>query len=117
HYHNDGFPGLFFVNGMPGASNALYHNNKDGTFTDVAQKAGVAGNLTKAYRTGVAVGDYDNDGHPDIYVTAFGANTLYHNNGDGTFSDTTAKAGVAGGATEWSTSTGFFDFDHDGDLD
>ena len=97
-YDNDGFPDLFFVNGKPGASNALYHNNKDGTFTDVTQKAGVAGNLTKQYRTGVAVGDYDNDGHLDIYVTAFGPNTLYHNNGDGTFSDVTAKAGVAGGA-------------------
>jgi len=116
-YDNDGFPDLFFVNGKPGASNALYHNNKDGTFTDVSQKAGVAGNLTKQYRTGVAVGDYDNDGHLDIYVTAFGPNTLYHNNGDGTFSDVTSKAGVAGGATEWSTSTGFIDFDRDGDLD
>ena len=116
-YDNDGFPDLFFVNGKPGASNALYHNNKDGTFTDVTQKAGVAGNLTKQYRTGVAVGDYDNDGHLDIYVTAFGPNTLYHNNGDGTFSDVTSKAGVAGGATEWSTSTGFIDFDRDGDLD
>ena len=116
-YDNDGFPDLFFVNGKPGASNALYHNNKDGTFTDVSQKAGVAGNLTKQSRTGVAVGDYDNDGHLDIYVTAFGPNTLYHNNGDGTFSDVTSKAGVAGGATEWSTSTGFIDFDRDGDLD
>ena len=116
-YDNDGFPDLFFVNGKPGASNALYHNNKDGTFTDVTQKAGVAGNLTKAYRTGVAIGDYDNDGHLDIYITAFGPNTLYHNNGDGTFSDVTPRAGVAGGATEWSTSTGFFDFDRDGDLD
>jgi enediyne biosynthesis protein E4 len=116
-YDNDGFPDLFFVNGKPGASNALYHNNKDGTFTDVSQKAGVAGNLTKQYRTGVAVGDYDNDGHLDIYVTAFGPNTLYHNNGDGTFSDVTSRAGVAGGATEWSTSTGFIDFDRDGDLD
>jgi enediyne biosynthesis protein E4 len=116
-YDNDGFPDLFFVNGKPGASNALYHNNKDGTFTDVSQKAGVAGNLTKQYRTGVAVGDYDNDGRLDIYVTAFGPNTLYHNNGDGTFSDVTSKAGVAGGATEWSTSTGFIDFDRDGDLD
>jgi len=116
-YDNDGFPDLFFVNGKPGASNALYHNNKDGTFTDVSQKAGVAGNLTKQYRTGVAVGDYDNDGRLDIYVTAFGPNTLYHNNGDGTFSDVTSQAGVAGGATEWSTSTGFIDFDRDGDLD
>ena len=117
-YDNDGFPDLFFVNGKPGASNALYHNNKDGTFTDVTQKAGVAGNRhAKRTETGVAVGDYDNDGYLDLYVTAFGPNMLYRNNGDGTFSDVTSKAGVAGGATEWSTSTGFFDFDRDGDLD
>jgi enediyne biosynthesis protein E4 len=116
-YDNDGFPDLFFVNGAPGASNALYHNNKDGTFTDVTQKAGVAGTGTRAHKTGVAVGDYDNDGYLDLYVTAFGPNILYRNNRDGTFTDVTATAGVAGGPAEWSTSTGFFDFDRDGDLD
>ena len=123
-YDNDGFPDLYFVNGAPGASNALYHNNKDGTFTDVTERAGVAADggsrenaAAKAYKTGVAVGDYDNDGYLDLYVTALGPNILFHNNGDGTFSDTTARAGVAGGPNEWSTSTGFFDYDRDGRLD
>jgi hypothetical protein len=123
-YDNDGFPDLYFVNGAPGASNALYHNNKDGTFTDVTQTAGVAADgvgkqapAAKSYKTGVAVGDYDNDGYLDLYVTAFGPNILFHNNGDGTFSDVTARADVAGGQHEWSTSTGFFDYDRDGRLD
>ena len=123
-YDNDGFPDLYFVNGAPGSSNALYHNNKDGTFTDVTERAGVAANgggkegpAAKAYKTGVAVGDYDNDGYLDLYVTAFGPNILFHNNGDGTFRDVTATAGVAGGPAEWSTSTGFFDYDRDGRLD
>ncbi len=118
-YDNDGFPDLYFVNGAPGAPNALYHNNKDGTFTDVTARAGVAadGATAKAYKTGVAVGDYDNDGYLDLYVTAFGPNILFHNNGDATFTDVTAKARVAGGPNEWSTSTGFFDYDRDGRLD
>ncbi len=119
-YDNDGYPDLFFVNGAPGTSNALYHNNRDGTFTDVTAQAGVAGNTganAKSYKTGVAVGDFDNDGWLDLYVTAFGPNILYRNTGKGTFVDVTASAGVAGPATEWSTSTGFFDFDGDGDLD
>jgi hypothetical protein len=118
-YDNDGYPDLFFVNAAPGSSNALYHNNKDGTFTNVTARAGVGGDTStpKLFRTGVAVGDYDNDGYLDLYVTAFGPNTLYHNNRDGTFTDVTQTAGVAGPATEWSTSTGFFDFDRDGDLD
>ena len=119
-YDNDGFPDLYFVNGAPGAPNALYHNNKNGTFTDVTERAAVAANTgaeAKAYKTGVAVGDYDNDGFLDLYVTAFGPNLLYHNNGDGTFTDVTAKAGVAGGSNDWSTSTGFFDYDRDGRLD
>lgn len=126
-YDNDGFQDLFFVNGAPGSSNALYHNNRNGTFTDVTQRAGVGGAgsglpavaSAKAgvYKTGIAVGDFDNDGYLDLYVTAFGPNTLYRNNHDGTFSDVTSAAGVAGLATEWSTSTGFFDFDRDGYLD
>jgi enediyne biosynthesis protein E4 len=114
----DGFQDLFFVNGAPGAANVLYRNNRDGTFQDVTRLAGVAGTAhATAYKTGVAVGDYDNDGHLDLYVTAFGPNTLYRNNGNGTFVDVTTAAGVAGGATEWSTSTGFLDIDRDGDLD
>jgi hypothetical protein len=96
----------------------LYHNNRDGTFADVTAQAGVGGAAdSTSYKTGVAVGDYDNDGDPDLYVTAFGPNTLYRNNGDGTFTDVTAAAGVAGGPHEWSTSTGFLDIDHDGRLD
>ena len=118
-YDNDGFPDLYFVNGSPGASNALYHNNGDGSFKDVTAAAGVAasGTAKNVYKTGVAVGDYDNNGYLDLYVTAFGPNILYRNNGDGTFTDVTSAAGVAGGAAEWSTSTGFFDFDRDGRLD
>jgi hypothetical protein len=119
-YDNDGYSDLFFVNGAPGTSNALYHNNHDGTFTDVTAQAGVAGSTganAKSYKTGVAVGDVDNDGWLDLYVTAFGPNILYRNTGKGTFVDATASAGVAGPATEWSTSTGFFDYDADGDLD
>jgi hypothetical protein len=119
-YDNDGYPDLFFVDGAPGTSNVLYHNNHDGTFTDVTAQAGVAGNTganAKSYKTGVAVGDVDNDGWLDLYVTAFGPNILYRNTGKGTFVDVTTSAGVAGPASEWSTSTGFFDFDGDGDLD
>jgi enediyne biosynthesis protein E4 len=116
-YDNDGFPDLYFINGAPGAANALYRNNRDGTFNDVTRQAGVAGDGNRAYKTGVAVGDFDNNGYLDLYVTAFGPNILYRNNGDGTFTDVTSAAGVAGGPAEWSTSTGFFDFDRDGDLD
>jgi hypothetical protein len=116
-YDNDDFPDLFFVNGAPGSTNALYHNNRDGTFTNVTAKAGVGGVVGKIYKTGAAVGDYDNDGDLDLYVTAFGPNTLYRNNGDGTFTDVTAATGVAGGAAEWSTSAGFLDYDRDGHLD
>ena len=118
-YDNDGFPDLYFVNGAPGTAHALYRNNRDGTFTDVTRQAGVSGEGAgaNAYKTGVAVGDYDNNGYLDLYVTAFGPNVLYRNNGDGTFRDVTSAAGVAGGPSEWSTSTGFLDFDRDGDLD
>src|ERR1700693_6275408 len=130
-YNNDGLLDIFFVNGghvrdMVGAPmsfdrrnpaywNRLYRQNPDGTFTDVTQQAGLADAGNSNYGMGVAVGDYDNDGFPDIYVTNFGKNILYHNNGDGTFTDVTAKAGVAAGG--WSASAGFFDYDNDGRLD
>jgi hypothetical protein len=114
-YDNNGFPDLFAVNGAPGTPNALYRNNKDGTFTNVTAEAGLAGHA--AYRTGVAVGDFDGNGFLDLYVTAFGPNALYRNNGNGTFTDVTSAAGVAGDPADWSTSTGFLDFDRDGDLD
>jgi hypothetical protein len=93
---------------------ALYRNNGDGTFTEVTAKAGVGGE--GHYGQGVAVGDYDNDGFPDLYVTGYGRAILYHNNGDGTFTDVTARAGVADEGA-WSTSAGWFDFDKDGWLD
>ena len=92
--------------------NALYRNNRDGTFTDVTEKAGVPGGT---FGMGVAVGDYDNDGFPDMYVTAYGQCILYHNNGDGTFTDVTEKAGVE--APGWTTSAVWFDYDNDGKLD
>jgi hypothetical protein len=92
--------------------NALYHNNRDGTFTDVTQKAGVSGG---GYGMGVAVGDYDGDGLPDLYVTQYGRCILYHNNGDGTFSDVSERAGV--GVNGWASSAVWFDYDNDGKLD
>jgi hypothetical protein len=120
-YDNDGFPDLFFVNGTPDSPNALYHNNRDRTFTDVAARAGVAGisrsGSAVLAKAGAAVGDFDNDGYLDLYVTALGPNTLYRNNRNGTFTDVTAAARVAGPPTEWSTSAGFTDIDRDGDLD
>ena len=130
-YDNDGRLDIFFTNGakvddpMPDGKaadksdskfwNRLYHQNPDGTFTDVTEKAGLTGIPQNHYDMGVAVGDYDNDGFEDIYITGFGGNTLYHNNGNGTFTDVTKAAGVAGG--EWSASAGFFDYDNDGKLD
>src|SRR6267378_2656887 len=119
-YDNDGWMDIYLVNSgkcdfytpQQRLRNALYHNNRDGTFTDVTEKAGVAGN---AYGMGVAVGDYDNDGFPDIYVTQYAQGILYHNNGDGTFTDLTAKARVC--TPGWSTSAVWFDYDNDGRLD
>jgi hypothetical protein len=130
-YNNDGLLDIFLVNGGqvkdpmlppfhfdrhdPAYWNRLYRQNKDGSFTDVTEKAGLGSAGDTNYGMGVAVGDYDNDGFPDIYVTNYGKNILYHNNGDGTFTDVTAKAGVAAGG--WSVSAGFFDYDNDGKLD
>jgi hypothetical protein len=117
-YDNDGDPDLFFVNGAPGSANVLYRNDGNGRFTDVTAQAGVAMTDTRhGHKTGVAVGDVNRDGFVDIYVGAFGANALFRNNGDGTFSDVTAAAGAAGGADEWTSSVGFFDYDRDGHLD
>ncbi|HKF45972.1 MAG TPA: CRTAC1 family protein [Terracidiphilus sp.] len=121
-YDQDGLLDLYFVqSGETDAyktvhplRSALYHNNGDGTFTDVTDKAHVGGE--GHYGQGVAVGDFDNDGYPDLYVTGYGRAILYHNNGDGTFTDVSAKAGVADEG-EWSTSAGWFDFDKDGWLD
>lgn len=120
-YDNDGFLDLYFVNGAVVArgtaspGNVLYRNNGDGTFTDVSRGAGVIG--YGHYGTGVAVGDYDNDGLVDLYVANLGPNILYRNNGDGTFTDVTGRTGVAGDDREWSSSAGFFDYDRDGHVD
>jgi len=119
-YDNDGWMDIYLVNSGPcdfwtpakQVRNALYRNNRDGTFTDVTEKAGVPGN---AYGMGVAVGDYDGDGWPDLYVTQYPHSILYHNNGDGTFTDVTAKAGLT--APGWGTSAVWFDYDNDGRLD
>src|SRR5260370_9705199 len=130
-YNNDGLLDIFLVNGgkitdtlkvpeqfdrsNPRYWNRLYRQNRDGSFSDVTQAAGLASAGNGNYGMGVAVGDYDNDGYPDLFVTSYGKNVLYHNNGDGTFADVTAKAGVAGGG--WSVSAGFFDYNNDGLLD
>jgi enediyne biosynthesis protein E4 len=119
-YDNDGWLDIYLVNSGkcdfynpdPPLRNALYRNNRDGTFTDVTEKAGVAAG---GYGQGVAVGDYDGDGFPDLYVTQYGKSILYHNNGDGTFSDVTERAGVA--APGWASSAVWFDYDNDGRLD
>jgi hypothetical protein len=120
-YDNDGWPDIFVVNGttldpLPGKkqpTNHLYHNNHDGTFTDVTEKAGLAHG---GWGQGVCVGDYDNDGNEDLFVTYYGKNILYHNNGNGTFTDVSEKAGVSGSGA-WSTGCAFVDYDRDGKLD
>jgi enediyne biosynthesis protein E4 len=119
-YDNDGWMDIYLVNSgrcdffnpNPPLRNALYHNNRNGTFTDVTEKAGVSGN---AYGMGAAVGDYDRDGLPDIFLSQYPRSILYHNNGDGTFTDVTEKAGVA--SPGWATSSVWFDSDNDGRLD
>lgn len=126
-YDNDGFLDVYLVNGAaipslekesPMYWNRLFHNNRDGTFSDVTEKAGVRG---AGYGMGAAVGDYDNDGWPDLYVVNVTANQLFRNNHDGTFSDVTAKAGVAGGVhggkKMWSVSAAWLDYNNDGLLD
>ena len=126
-YDGDGYLDVYLVNGAaipslkkesPKYWNRLFHNNRNGTFTDVTEKAGVAG---AGYGMGVAVGDYDNDGRPDLFVANVTGNQLFHNNGDGTFTDVTQKAGVAGaikdGAKMWSAGAGWFDYNNDGLLD
>ena len=124
-YDNDGWPDIFLVNGTdwPGhvakhTTPKLYHNNHDGTFTDVTRKAGLD---VEMYGIGVAVGDYDNDGYDDLFVTAYGQSRLFHNSGPDktgnvTFSDVTQKAGLSG-VKEFSTSAAWVDYDKDGRLD
>ena len=120
-FDNDGWMDIYLVNSgecdffkpPKPLRNALYRNNRDGTFTDVTEKAGVPGN---GYGMGVAVGDYDGDGFPDLYVTQYGKSILYHNNGDGTFTDVTEKAGL-NEVSGWATSAVWFDYDGDGKLD
>src|SRR5207247_4211696 len=118
-YDGDGKLDLYLVNGSAydrpagrGEPNRLFRGDGRGHFQDVTEAAGVG---DRGWGYGVAVGDFDNDGYPDLYVTNHGPNVLYHNNGNGTFTDVTARAGVAAGS--WSTSAAFFDMDGDGDLD
>jgi enediyne biosynthesis protein E4 len=119
-YDNDGWMDIYLVNGgkcdiftpTQPLRNALYKNNRDGTFADVTEKAGVPGG---GYGMGAAVGDYNADGFPDLYVTQYGRSILYRNNGDGSFTDVTAQAGVA--APGWASSAVWFDYDNDGRLD
>jgi hypothetical protein len=121
-YDRDGWPDIFLVNGstMPGTklpdppTNHLFHNNHDGTFSDVTAKAGL---ISSGWGQGACVGDYDNDGFDDIYVTGYGTNRLFHNQGNGTFLEVARQAGVAGSGEEWGTGCAFVDYDRDGKLD
>ncbi len=122
-YDRDGWPDIFMVNGQelvsekgakPQPTSHLFHNNHDGTFTDVTEKAGL---VSTAWGQGACVGDYDNDGFDDIYVTDYGKNRLFHNLGNGTFREVAEQAGVAGSGKEWGTGCAFVDYDRDGKLD
>ncbi len=121
-YDNDGWPDVFLPNGSTvegfAAGSAptghLYHNNHDGTFSDVSAKAGVA---RAGWGQGACVGDFDNDGNLDLLETFWGQNVLFHNNGDGTFTDVTEKAGLKTPKDEWSTGCSFIDYDRDGKAD
>jgi hypothetical protein len=121
-YDNDGWPDIFLPNGSAVESfpkgkeptGHLYHNNHDGTFSDVTEKAGLA---RAGWGQGGCVGDFDNDGRLDLFVTYWGQNALYHNNGDGTFTDVTEKAGLKTARDEWSTGCSFLDYDRDGKID
>lgn len=121
-YDNDGWLDIFLVNGtrlegFPSGQdpiNRLFKNNRDGTFTDVTLKSGLA---HSGWGQGVCIGDYDNDGYEDLFVAYFGKNVLFHNNGNGTFTDVSEKAGVAGNPKRWSTGCAFIDYDRDGKLD
>jgi hypothetical protein len=119
-YDNDGWLDILVLSGKrmegtpKGASNRLYRNNRDGTFTDVTEKAGLA---REGWASGVSVGDYDNDGFEDLFITYWGENVLYHNNGDGTFTDVTKRAGVGANRTRWGAGCTWVDYDRDGKLD
>jgi enediyne biosynthesis protein E4 len=121
-YDNDGYPDILVMNGEDFAGHAvhgkttlkLYHNNGNGTFTDVTAKSGLAN--VSMYGMGAAVGDYDNDGYDDLFLTALGHSHLFHNNHNGTFSDVTRQAGMLG-PNDFSTSAAWFDYDKDGKLD
>jgi hypothetical protein len=119
-YDNDGWLDVFLLSGTrlegapEGATNRLYKNNRDGTFTDVTEKAGL---VRAGWASAVTVGDYDNDGFDDLFVTCYGHNVLYHNNGDGTFTDVTAKAGLGQDAVRYGSGCTWVDFDRDGHLD
>jgi hypothetical protein len=124
-YDRDGWPDIYLVNGQElgaghdhsagtAATGHLFHNNHDGTFTDVTKKAGL---VSTGWGQGACVGDYDNDGFDDLYVTGYGKNRLFHNQGDGTFREVAEQSGVAGTGKEWGTGCAFVDYDRDGSLD
>ncbi len=121
-YDNDGWLDIFVLNGSrldagavpPGTTNRLYKNNRDGTFTDVTEKAGL---VRHGWAAGVTIGDYNNDGHEDIFITYYGQNVLYRNNGDGTFTDVTKAAGLLHEGVRWGSGCTFIDYDRDGHLD
>ena len=119
-YDNDGWIDIFILGGRtlsgnpPGSGNRLYHNNRDGTFSDLTEKSGLA---DPGWAVGVCVGDYDNDGFEDLFLTYYGHNRLYHNNGNGTFSDVTVKAGLLHAGNRFGAGCTFLDYNRDGHLD